>query len=140
MYTLHIKFVGQEDQRSSSAILTAQRATRRWMLLARTIGHIRPFVSVILPPCTQQLIRPSVLSSFDQVRWGSMKVKRIQKKQPLEKNRIRRLIRGTRLEPKKPKKKNKHIRNYDPNAYLTVKPVEFDPYDIRGRSTLKVIL
>jgi hypothetical protein len=110
------------------------------MLLTRTIGRIRPFVSVILPPCTQQLTRPTVLSSFDRVRWGSMKVKRIQKKQPLEKNRIRRLIRGTRLEPKKAKKKNKHVRNYDPNAYLIVKPVEFDPYDIRGRSTLKVIL
>lgn len=107
------------------------------MLLARTIGRICPFVPFILPPCTE-LLRSPLLSSFDQVRFGSMKVKRIQKRQPLEKNRIRKLIRGTRLEVKKPKKKNKHVRNYDPNAYITVKPVEFDPYDIRGRSTLKV--
>ena len=67
-----------------------------------------------------------------------MKVKRIQKKQPLEKNRIRRLIKGTRLDVKEPSKKKK-ARNTDPNAYITVKPVEFDPHDIRGRSTLKVL-
>jgi hypothetical protein len=65
-----------------------------------------------------------------------MKVKRIQKKQPLEKNRIRRLIKGTKLEVKKQRKKK--IRNTDPNKYMTIKPVEFDPWDIRGRSTLTV--
>src|SRR5271169_329777 len=108
------------------------------MHLARTIGRIRPFAPFVLPSCTQ-FIRPPMVSSFEQVRFGSMKAKRIQRRQPLEKNRIRKLIRGTRLEVKKPKKKNKHVRNYDPNAYITVKPVEFDPHDIRGRSTLKVI-
>jgi hypothetical protein len=68
-----------------------------------------------------------------------MKVKRIQKKQPLEKNKWRRAIKGTKLEVKKPKKK-KNQRNTDPNAYIDVKPIEFDPYDLRGRSTLKVSL
>jgi len=67
-----------------------------------------------------------------------MKAKRIQKRQPLEKNKIRRLIKGTRLEVKKERKK-KSIRNTDPMAYMDIQPVEFDPYDLRGRSTLKVI-
>ena len=67
-----------------------------------------------------------------------MKVKRIQKKQPLEKNKMRKLIKGTKLEVKKERKK-KSERNTDPYAYIDVKPVEFDPYDLRGRSTLKVI-
>jgi hypothetical protein len=82
---------------------------------------------------------PPLFASF-QRRWGSMKVKRIQRRQPLEKNRVKRLIRGTRLEVKKPKRleKNKKIRNSDPSKYLTVKPFEFDPLDIRGRSTLIV--
>jgi hypothetical protein len=73
-----------------------------------------------------------------QRRWGSMKVKRIQRQQPLEKNRVKRLIHGTHLEVKKPKRleKNKKIRNSDPSKYLTIKPFEFDPLDIRGRSTL----
>src|SRR5215471_176928 len=108
------------------------------MLLPRTIGRIRPFVPLIFHSCTQ-LIRPSPLpASFEQARFGSMKVKRIQRKQPLEKNRIRRLIKGTRLDVKEHSKKKKKARNTDPNAYITVKPVEFDPHDIRGRSTLKV--
>jgi hypothetical protein len=67
-----------------------------------------------------------------------MKIQRIQKKRPLEKNRIHRLIKGTRLEVKKQRKK-KSIRNTDPMAYMDVQPVEFDPFDIRGRSTLKVL-
>src|SRR5437762_11320939 len=108
------------------------------MLLTRTIGHIRPFVPFLLPSCRQLIRPPLLLASFEQVRFGSMKVKRIQKKQPLEKNRIRRLIKGTRLDVKEPSKKKKKTRNTDPNAYITVKPVEFDPHDIRGRSTLKV--
>ena len=68
-----------------------------------------------------------------------MKVKRIQKRQPLEKNRIKRLIKGTKLEVKRGKKKKKYHGNEDPNAYIDVKPVEFDPYDLRGRTTLKVL-
>ena len=69
-----------------------------------------------------------------------MKVKRIQRRRPLEKKRIKRLIRGTRLEVKKPKKLHKtKKRSTDPDKYITVKPVEFDPLDIRGRSTLIVI-
>jgi hypothetical protein len=108
------------------------------MFLARTIGRIRPFAPFGLHSCTQLVRPPSLLASFEQVRFGSMKVKRIQKRQPLEKNRIRRLIKGTRLEIKEPSKKKKKSRNTDPNAYITVKPVEFDPHDIRGRSTLKV--
>lgn len=67
-----------------------------------------------------------------------MKIKRIQKRQPLEKNRLHRLIKGTRLEVKKQRKK-KHVRNSDPMAYMDIQPVEFDPFDIRGRSTLKVL-
>jgi len=67
-----------------------------------------------------------------------MKVKRIQRKQPLEKNRIARLIKGTKLEVKKQRKKK--VRNTDPSKYITVKPVEFDPWDIRGRSTLTVLI
>jgi hypothetical protein len=67
-----------------------------------------------------------------------MKAKRIQKRQPLEKNRVHRLIRGTRLEVKKQRKK-KHVRTTDPMAYLDIQPVEFDPFDIRGRSTLTVL-
>jgi hypothetical protein len=66
-----------------------------------------------------------------------MKVKRIQKRQPLEKNKIRRLVKGTRLEVKKIRKK-KAIRNTDPMAYMDIQAVEFDPFDLRGRSTLKV--
>jgi hypothetical protein len=66
-----------------------------------------------------------------------MKVKRIQKRQPLEKNKIRRLVKGTRLEAKAPPKK-KSRKNPDPNAYIDVKAIEFDPYDLQGRSTLKV--
>lgn len=65
-----------------------------------------------------------------------MKFKRIQKKQPLEKNRLRRLIKGTRLDPKKPKKNKTVYRNA--STYIDVKEIEFDPWDIRGRSTLKV--
>jgi len=66
-----------------------------------------------------------------------MKVKRIQKRKPLEKNRVKKLIRGTRLEPPKlPKKKSR--KNPDKNAYIDVKRVEFDPYDLTGRSTLRV--
>jgi hypothetical protein len=106
------------------------------MLLARTIGRICPFVPLI-PSCTQLMRPPPLLASVEQVRFGSMKVKRIQKRQPLEKNRIRRLIKGTRLDVKEPSKKKKKTRNTDPNAYITVKSVEFDPHDIRGRSTLK---
>jgi hypothetical protein len=67
-----------------------------------------------------------------------MKFKRIQRKQPLEKTRIRRSIKGTKLEVKKPRKK-KSDRNTDPNKYIDVKAVEFDPHDLRGRSTLKVL-
>ena len=68
-----------------------------------------------------------------------MKVKRIQRRHPLEKNRIKRLIRGTRLEVKKPKKLHKtKRRSTDPDKYITVKPVEVDAVDIRGRSTLIV--
>lgn len=107
------------------------------MLLTRAIGLTRPFTPLIFSSCTQ-LLRPSFLSSFEQVRFGSMKAKRIQKRKPLEKNRVRKLIRGTRLEPPKPiKKKKKKVRS-DPKSFITVKPVEFDTYDIRGRSTLKV--
>ena len=80
-----------------------------------------------------------VISTRQQVRYGSMKVKRIQKRQPLEKNRIKRLIKGTKLEVKRGKKKKKYHGNEDPNAYIDVKPVEFDPYDLRGRTTLKVL-
>ena len=68
-----------------------------------------------------------------------MKVKRIQRRHPLEKNRIKRLIRGTRLEVKKPKQLHKtKRRNTDPDKYITVKPVEVDAIDLRGRSTLIV--
>jgi hypothetical protein len=66
-----------------------------------------------------------------------MKVKRIQKRQPLQKNKVRKLIKGTRLAVKPPPKK-KSRKNPDPNAYIDVKPIEFDPYDLLGRSTLKV--
>jgi len=85
-----------------------------------------------------RLLAPS--SVAPQRRWGSMKVKRIQRRRPLEKNHIKRLVRGTRLEVKKPKRleKKKKIRNSDPSRYLTIKPYEFDPLDIRGRSTLIV--
>jgi hypothetical protein len=72
-----------------------------------------------------------------QVRFGSMKVKRIQPKQPSEKTKARRLIKGTRLEVKRIRKP-KSIRNTDPNKYLDIKEIEFDPYDLRGRTTLKV--
>jgi hypothetical protein len=109
------------------------------MLLARTIGRIRPFVPLVLHSCTQLIRPPPLPASSEHVRFGSMKFKRIQKKQPLEKNRIRRLIKGTRLDVKEPSKKKKKTRNTDPNAYITVKPVEFDPHDIRGRSTLKAL-
>lgn len=105
------------------------------MLLARAIGQSRPFMPSTLNPWTH-IIRWPLLPSTN-VRFGSMKVKRIQKKQPLEKNRIRRLIKGTRLEVKKPRRTTR-VRNTDPNAYVTVKPVDFDPFDLRGRSTLKV--
>jgi hypothetical protein len=92
------------------------------------------------------LLRPSIPISCLRIspvscvfaRHGSMKAKRIQKRQPLEKNRVHRLIRGTRLEVKKQRKK-KHVRTTDPMAYLDIQPVEFDPFDIRGRSTLTVL-
>jgi hypothetical protein len=104
------------------------------MFITRAIVPFRPFFPSIsrsfLP-----VIRPSVFLSH-HVRFGSMKVKRIQKKKPLEKNRIRRLIKGTKLDVKKIRKKK--ARNTDPNAYLDVKEVEFDRYDLRGRTTLTV--
>ena len=108
-------------------------------MLSRGILPLRSIASPSLVVRSAQWTLPSIIRP-DQVRHGSMKVKRVQKKQPLEKNRIRRLIKGTKLEVKKEKKKKKkRERNTDPNAYIDVKPVEFDPYDLRGRSTLKVI-
>ena len=104
------------------------------MLLARPIGLLPLFRSLI--PIASCIRTPAVPNVF--VRHGSMKAKRIQKKQPLEKNRIHRLVRGTRLEVKKLRKKKNSTRNTDPMAYMDIQPVEFDPYDIRGRSTLKV--
>jgi hypothetical protein len=111
------------------------------MLLFRAIVPVASSCRLIWPLCKQFHPRVPVLSSspspsLEQVRFGSMKVKRIQRKQPLEKNRIRRVIKGTKLEVKKQRKKK--IRNTDPSKYMTIKPVEFDPWDIRGRSTLTV--
>jgi len=105
------------------------------MLLPRTIGRIRPRAPIPLIACTQ-VISLTLLPSFQPLRFASIKVKRIQKKKPLEKNRVRRLIKGTRLEVKKPKKPSKVRR--DPSTYIDLKEVEFNPWDIRGRSTLKV--
>jgi hypothetical protein len=114
------------------------------MLLSRAIGpSVRSLGRLTWPVCKQSHPRipvPSFSSTspvFNQQRFGSMKVKRIQQKRPLEKNRIKRLIKGTKLEIKKQRKKK--IRNTDPDKYVTVKPVEFDPWDIRGRSTLTVL-
>src|SRR5277367_583682 len=69
-------------------------------------------------PHARRPLPPPPFASL-QRRWGSMKVKRIQRRQPLEKNCVKRLIRGTRLEVKKPKRleKKKKIRNADPTKY-----------------------
>src|SRR5579871_4235647 len=103
----------------------------RTFLPLRSMGPSLPLSYATSPMATTGLLR-------QHIRYGSMKVKRIQKKQPLEKNKMRKLIKGTKLEVKKERKK-KSERNTDPYAYIDVKPVEFDPYDLRGRSTLKVI-
>jgi hypothetical protein len=68
-----------------------------------------------------------------------MKAKKIQRKHPTENNKLKRLIKGTKLQEKAQKKK-KSRRNTDPNAYLEVKKIEFDPFDLRGRTTLKASL
>ena len=124
-----------------------------WMLLPRTIGCRLWPLARLLPLCpataagagagagatSRAGCRPAGGPAPQQVRWGSMKVKRIQRRHPLEKNRIKRLIRGTRLEVKKPKQLHKtKRRNTDPDKYITVKPVEVDAIDLRGRSTLIV--
>jgi hypothetical protein len=105
------------------------------MLVPRAFGVVR----CLAPPVSTsylQLIRPAVCTST-QVRFGSMKVKRIQRKHPLDKNKARKLIKGTRLEVKRVRKPS-HIRDPDPNKYIDVKEIEFDPFDLLGRSTLKV--
>ena len=102
------------------------------ILLHRPIGLL-PLLRPSIPISCLRLSPPWCVFA----RHGSMKIKRIQKRQPLEKNRLHRLIKGTRLEVKKQRKK-KHVRNSDPMAYMDIQPVEFDPFDIRGRSTLKV--
>jgi hypothetical protein len=103
------------------------------MLSVRAMGPIRR-------PGSLAFRLPSMVPSIvfrDHVRFGSMKIKRIQPRQPLQKNKIRRLMKGTRLEVKAPRKK-KSEKNPDPKAYIDVKEVDFDPYDLAGRSTLKV--
>jgi hypothetical protein len=109
--------------------------TRSKMLVPRAIGVARCLAPSISSPYLQW-IRPAVCTSI-QVRFGSMKVKRIQRKHPLDKNKARRLIKGTRLEVKRVRKPS-HVRDTDPNKYIDVKEIEFDPFDLQGRSTLKV--
>ena len=107
------------------------------MLSARAIGHFRWIF-----PSTATILRPilcTAIPNSNNVRFGSMKVKRIQKKKPLEKNRVKRLIKGTKLEPKKSPKRKSHHRNPDPNAYIDVADHEFNPWDITGRTTLKAL-
>ena len=113
--------------------------TSRMFFSARAIVSTRPIFSSLLVPEVRQFLLPTITSSY-QVRHGSMKFKRIQKKKPKEENRIWKLIRGTKLQPKFKKKKVKIRGNADPNKYLDVKEVESDPWDITGRTTLKVVL
>ena len=124
---------------SGSAEETKTQAERRMFFSARTIVSTRPLFFSLLIPEARQFAIPIISASY-QVRHGSMKVKRIQKKQPTEKNRIWKSIRGTKLQPKFKKKKVKIRGDADPNKYIDVKEVEFDPWDITGRTTLKVLL
>src|ERR1700731_2815375 len=88
--------------------------TRSKMLVPRALGLSRYCIPSISSQCSQW-IPPSICSTL-QVRFGSMKVKRIQRKQPSEKTKARRLIKGTRLEVKRVRKP-KSVRNTDPNKY-----------------------
>ena len=74
--------------------------------------------------------------SGDQVRFGSMKVKRIQKKKPLEANKIWRRVKGTKLQPKKPRKMTVR-QQADPFKYYRDEEVD-DPYRERTTVTIRV--
>jgi hypothetical protein len=102
--------------------------------LSRAITPFRHIGPPILTPCLQLGLNPFM--SREQVRFGSMKVKRIQKKQPLERNKIWRRVKGTKLQPRKPRRMTAR-QQADPDKYIRFEEVE-DPYGEKQTVTIKV--